>query len=151
MQEVTLLSKTKNSKKRQAQAIYDHAIKANVVICTAQIPGRQAPVLIKKETVYNMLPGSVIIDLAASTGGNCELTKIGEKIVVKNVTIIGNANYASEMPVDSSRMFGNNVINFLTLLVDDEGKLNLNFEDELIKGTCVTYNGEIISDRLKLN
>ena len=96
-----------------------------------------------------MKPGSVIIDLAASTGGNCELTEDGKTIERHGVTIIGNSNYASEMPNDASRMYGNNLINFLNLLIDDEGGLKLDFDDEIVKGTCMIHNKEIVSDRLK--
>lgn len=136
-------------KQKQQQAIHDHAIKSNVIITTAQIPGKTAPILIKKETVDQMLPGSVIIDIAASTGGNCEVTKNNDTIVHNNIKVIGNSNYASDMPFDASRMFGNNVINFLSIMIDDEGKINMNFEDELVNGTCVSHDGEIISERVK--
>lgn len=143
------VEQTDDFKQKQQQAIHDHAVKSNVIISTAQIPGRKAPLLIKKDTVENMVPGSVIIDLAASTGGNCELSKNDEIVIHKQVKIIGNSNYASKLPQDSSRMFGNNVINFVSLLVDDDGNLKLDFEDEIVKGTCVTHNGEIISERVK--
>ena len=143
------VEQTEDFKQKQQQAIHDHAIKSNVVIATAQIPGKKAPVLVKKDTVEQMLPGSVIIDLASSTGGNCELTKDNKTINHKGVTIIGNSNYASAMPIDASRMFGNNVINFLSILVNENGELNINFEDDLIKGTCVTHKGEIISEYVK--
>ena len=143
------VEQTEEFKQKQQQAIHDHAIKSNVIIATAQIPGKKAPLLVNKDTIDQMLPGSVIIDLASSTGGNCELTKDNEIINYNGVTIIGNSNYASGMPVDSSRMFGNNVINFISILVNEDGEINLNFEDELIKGTCVTHQGETISDRIK--
>ena len=87
-----LLSKTEEFKSKQKQLIHDHAAKSNVIICTAQIPGRKAPVLIEKATVEAMKPGSVIIDLAASTGGNCELTEDGKTIVKQGITIVGNSN-----------------------------------------------------------
>lgn len=136
-------------KKKQKQLIHDHASKSNVVICTAQIPGRKAPLLIEKHTVEAMKPGSVIIDLAASTGGNCELTE-NEKTVVKDgVIIVGNSSYPSEMPNDASRMYGNNLLNFLKIMIDEDGELQMNFEDEIIKGTCMIHNKELVSDRLK--
>jgi H+-translocating NAD(P) transhydrogenase subunit alpha len=134
-------------KKRQAQLIHDYAVNSEVVICTAQIPGRVAPVLLKKETVEAMSPVSVIVDLAASTGGNCELTRNGEVYVHNQVTIIGKSDFPSDMPSDASKMFGNNVINFLKLIVSKEGALNLNFEDEIVKGTCVLNAGEIVHTR----
>lgn len=136
-------------KQKQQQAINDHAAKADVIICTAQIPGRKAPVLIHRDTVEKMKPGSVIIDLAASTGGNCELTKDNETIIHQGVKIIGQSNYPSLMPVDASRMFGKNLYNFLQLIITPEGALNLNFEDDIVKGTCVTRNGEILNERVK--
>jgi H+-translocating NAD(P) transhydrogenase subunit alpha len=136
-------------KKRQAEAIHNQAVKSDVVICTAQIPGRKAPLLLKKETVESMKPGSVIIDLAASTGGNCELTKDGETIVHNGITIIGNSNFANDMPSDASKMFGKNVLNFLSLMINKNGELNMNWDDDLIKGTCVTHNKEIVHERVK--
>jgi len=143
------IEQTEEFKQKQAQAIHDHAIKANVVICTAQIPGKKAPLLIKKETVEQMIQGSVIIDLAASTGGNCELTKNDQTVVVNGVKIIGESNYPSDMPMDASRMFGKNVLNFLKLLMDENNELSLNFEDEIVKGSCLTHNNEIINERVK--
>ncbi|HNQ82763.1 MAG TPA: Re/Si-specific NAD(P)(+) transhydrogenase subunit alpha [Bacteroidales bacterium] len=136
-------------KQRQAKAVHDQAVKSDVIICTAQIPGRRAPLLIRKETVEAMMPGSVIIDLAASTGGNCEVTKNGETIVHNGVKVIGNSLFPSDIPTDASRMFGKNVINFLKLIITPEGGLNLNWEDDLVKGTAVTFNKEIVHERVK--
>lgn len=136
-------------KQRQAQAIHDHAIKSDVVICTAQIPGKKAPLLLRKATVEAMKPGSVIIDIAASTGGNCEVTKNNETIVHNGVTVIGNSFLAVDMPSDASKMFGKNVINFLKLIITKEGDLNLNWNDDIVKGTAVTHNKEIVHERVK--
>jgi len=136
-------------KKKQKQLIHDHAAKSNVIICTAQIPGRKAPLLIEKQTVAAMQDGSVIIDLAASTGGNCELTENGKAVLKEGVTIVGNSQYPSDMPVDASRMYGNNLVNFLKLLIDEEGNLKLDFEDEIVTGTCMVHEKEIKSDWLK--
>lgn len=143
------VEQTEEFKKKQQQAINDHASKANVVICTAQIPGKRAPLLLPKEAVEAMNPGSVIIDLAASSGGNCELTKDNETVVHKGVTIIGQSNYPAKKPVDASRMFGKNVLNFMKLIIGKEGELNLNFEDDIVKGTCITNKGEIYNERVK--
>ncbi|WP_346860221.1 NAD(P) transhydrogenase subunit alpha [uncultured Draconibacterium sp.] len=143
------VEQTDEFKKKQQQAINDVAAKSNVVICTAQIPGRKAPLLIPTEAVEGMKPGSVIIDLAASTGGNCELTKNDETVVYKGVSIIGQSNYPSQKPVDASRMFGKNVLNFMKLIIGEEGALNLNFEDDIVKGTCITNKGEIYNERVK--
>ena len=135
-------------KQKQRQVIHDHAVKSDVIITTAQIPGRKAPVLITKETVAGMKKGSVIIDLAASTGGNCELSKNEETVVVNGVTIIGSSFLPSTIPSDASKMFGKNVLNFLKLILN-EGQINLNFEDDLVKGTCITHNKEIVNEKLK--
>lgn len=143
------VEQTQEFRNRQSQLIQEHAIRSDVVICTAQIPGRKAPVLILGNTVEKMKPGSVIVDLAASTGGNCELTENDKTINVHGVKIIGNSNYPSGMPVDASRMYGKNLINFLKLLIDDEGNLKLDFEDEIVKGACVTHQGEIVNERVK--
>ncbi|MCY1723125.1 Re/Si-specific NAD(P)(+) transhydrogenase subunit alpha [Prolixibacteraceae bacterium Z1-6] len=143
------VEQTEEFKKKQQQAINDVAAKSNVVICTAQIPGREAPLLIPKEAVEGMKPGSVIIDLAASTGGNCELTKDNETVVHKGVTIIGQSNYPAQKPMDASRMFGKNVLNFMKLIIAEEGALNLNFEDDIVKGTCITHAKEIYNERVK--
>ncbi len=138
-----------NFKMKQKQLIHEHASKSNVIICTAQIPGRKAPLLIEKKTVQAMQNGSVIIDLAASTGGNCELTEDGKAVLKEGVTIVGNSQYPSDMPVDASRMYGNNLVNFLKLLIDEEGNLKLDFEDEIVKGTCMVHEKEIMSEWLK--
>ncbi|NVK84211.1 MAG: Re/Si-specific NAD(P)(+) transhydrogenase subunit alpha [Cytophagia bacterium] len=136
-------------KAKQQALIQEHAAKANIIICTAQIPGRKAPVLITKETVGNMAEGSVIVDLAASTGGNCELTDNDQVTEKHGVTIIGNSNLASTMPLDASKMYGKNMVNFLKLLIDAEGNLNLNWEDDILANTCVTHAGEVMSSRVK--
>lgn len=143
------VEQTEEFKKKQQQAINDHAAKSNVVICTAQIPGRKAPLLLPKEAVDRMKPGSVIIDLAASTGGNCELTKNNETIVYNGITIVGQSNYPAKMPLDASRMFGKNVMNFLALIITKDGGLNLNFDDDIVKGTCITHKGELFNERVK--
>lgn len=143
------IEQTEDFKKKQQQAINDHAAKANVVICTAQIPGRKAPVLLPKEAVEAMKPGSVIIDLAASTGGNCELSKNDETVIYNGISIIGQSNYPAQMPVDASLMFGKNAFNFIKLLIGEQGELILNFEDEIVKNTCITHAKEIYNERVK--
>ncbi len=136
-------------KQKQQEAINQHAAKSHVVICTAQIPGRKAPLLLPAEAVESMRPGSVIIDLAASSGGNCAFTKNNETIVHNGVTIVGESNYPAQMPLDASRMFGKNVMNFLALIIDKEGQLNLNFDDDIVKGTCITHQGVLYNERVK--
>ncbi len=143
------IEQTEEFKNKQMDLIHEHALKSNVIIATAQIPGKKAPLLVKENTVKEMKAGSVIVDLAASTGGNCELTKNNETINVNDVTIIGQSNYPSQIPVSASHMYGKNVINFLKLIIDDENQLNLNFEDTVVVGTCITHQGEIVSERIK--
>lgn len=129
-------------KKRQAEAIHKFATKADIIITTALIPGKKAPILITKAMIDEMRPGSVIIDLASIMGGNTELTKDNETVIHKGVSIIGNSNLPSTMPSDASKMFAKNIFNFLKLLMV-ENQVNLNFEDEVIAGTCIAHNSEI--------
>jgi H+-translocating NAD(P) transhydrogenase subunit alpha len=136
-------------KQKQANAIHQQAVLSHVVICTAQIPGKRAPLLIKKETVEAMGQGSVIIDLAASTGGNCELTENNKTIVKHGVKIIGKSNFPSEMPRDASQMFGKNLYNFIQLLIGENKELVLNFDDEIVRGSCITHNKQIVNERIK--
>jgi len=143
------VEQSEDYKNKQEQLIQDHAQKADVIITTAQIPGKEAPKLIRKNTVEKMKSGSVIIDLAASSGGNCELTKNDEEYRHNEVLIIGNSNFPSELPSDASRMFGNNLTNFLKLLIDENGNLNVNFEDEILNATCVVHKGEIKNEKHK--
>jgi NAD(P) transhydrogenase subunit alpha len=143
------VEQTEEYKQKQQQRIAESIAKADVVISTAQIPGKKAPILITTPMIEAMRNGSVIIDLAASTGGNTEQTKNNETFYYKGVTIVGNSNLASSMPNDASKMYGKNIVNFLQLIINKEGVLNLNFEDDLVKGTCITYNGEVTNDRVK--
>ncbi len=136
-------------KRQQQQLIQEHAIKSDVIIATAQIPGRRAPLLIDEETINKMKSGSVIIDLAASTGGNCALTQNNQIIVCHGVTIIGQSNIPASMPSDASKMFGKNVLNFLKLIITKEGNLDLNFKDDIVQGTCLTHQGQIVHERVK--
>jgi NAD(P) transhydrogenase subunit alpha len=143
------VEQTEEFKKKQQELIQQRAIAADVVIATAQIPGRKAPLLILKETVTSMKPGSVIIDLAASTGGNCELTQNGKDLIVNGVNIIGKSDYPSDMPTDASKMFGCNIINLLKIMVNKEGNLQLNMQDDIINGTTAVHAKEFISLRVK--
>ena len=143
------VEQSEDFKKRQQQAVQEHAMKSDVVICTAQIPGRKAPVLLEKATVEKMKPGSVIIDLAASTGGNCALTENGKITEINGVTIIGDSGLASTMPYDASKMFGKNMINFLKIMIDKEGNIQLNWDDDLITGTCIAHEGAVKNERVK--
>src|SRR5688572_3648230 len=133
---------------RQKDKIGESIAKADVVITTAQIPGRRAPVLITKDMISKMRRGSMIIDLAAATGGNTDYTKNNETVMVDGITIIGNSALSSTMPSDASKLYGKNVLNFLNLIVNKEGGLFLNFEDDLVKGCCITHDGKIIHEKV---
>ena len=132
----------------QKAMIAESVAKADIVITTAQIPGKKAPVLITKQMIEAMKNGSVIIDLAAATGGNTELTKTDQTIEHNGVRIVGNSFLAATMPSDASKLYGKNILNFLQLIIDKEGKLNLNFEDDLVKGTCVVHGGSVTDERV---
>jgi proton-translocating NAD(P)+ transhydrogenase subunit alpha len=134
--------------RRQRELIGDRVAASDVVITTAAIPGRKAPILVTADMVRRMRPGSVIVDLAAETGGNAELTKPGEIIQVGGVTIDGTRNLPSTMPVHASQLYSKNVSTLLLLLVKD-GALKLDFNDEIVKGACVTYDGAIVNSRAK--
>jgi NAD(P) transhydrogenase subunit alpha len=123
---------------RQKEKIAASVVKSDIVITTAQIFGKKAPVLITESMVAAMKNGSVIIDIAAATGGNTEVTKNDETVMYKGVTIVGNSNLPSTMPFDASKLYGKNICNFLQLIIDKEGKLNMNLEDELVKGTLIS-------------
>lgn len=135
-------------KQRQKQRIAESAAKADIIITTAQIPGKKAPILITKEMINAMRPGSLIIDLASATGGNTECTRNNETVVVNHVTIIGNSNLPSMQSSDASKMYGKNILNFLKLVINADGQLNLNFDDDLVKGTCITHNGQVVNERI---
>ena len=134
--------------RKQRELIGEHIAKSDVVITTAAIPGRRAPLLVTAEMVKGMRPGSVIVDLAAETGGNVELTKAGEDVDVDAVTIVGTRNVPSTMPLHASQLYARNVANLLLHLVKD-GAINLDFADEITKGSCVTHGGEIVNERAK--
>jgi NAD(P) transhydrogenase subunit alpha len=134
--------------RRQRELLGDRVAASDVVITTAAIPGRKAPILVTADMVRRMRPGSVIVDLAAETGGNCELTKPGEIIQVGGVTIDGTRNLPSLMPVHASQLYSKNVSTLLLLLVKD-GALKLDFNDEIVKGACVTHDGAIVNPRAK--
>jgi NAD(P) transhydrogenase subunit alpha len=142
------VEQTADFMQRQKAKIAESVAKADIIITTAQIPGKKAPILITTEMMEAMKNGSVIIDLAAATGGNTDLTKNDETVTHNGVSIIGNSSLPSSMPSDASKLYGKNVLNFLQLMIDKEGKLNLNFEDDLVKGTCIAFNGQITNERV---
>ncbi len=135
------VEQTEDYKQKQGELIQKHALMSDVIVTTAQIPGRKAPILITKNTLDNMRKGSLIVDLASSSGGNCEMTKDNEMINYNGITIIGNSNLPSTMPADASKMFGKNALSLLKILIKD-GNIDINFDDDIIKGMCVTHNGE---------
>jgi NAD(P) transhydrogenase subunit alpha len=136
------------SKQRTQEVVTEHVKNADVVITTAQVPGKKAPLLVTEEMVAQMNPGSVIVDLAADQGGNCAGTEPGKDVVRHGVTIIGPINLPSSMPVHASQMYAKNVATLLQYMVKD-GNLQLNFEDDIIGSTCVTHAGEILNQRVK--
>lgn len=133
-------------KKRQAEAIADNIRKSDMVISTALIPGKPAPRLITAEMVKSMRAGSVIVDLAVASGGNCELSEMGKTVTTENgVKIIGHPNLPSRIAADASRLYAQNVLNFLALLVDKESKtIKINQEDEIIKSSLVAMDGKVM-------
>ena len=133
---------------RQKAKIAESVAKADIIITTAQIPGKKAPILITTQMMEAMKNGSVIIDLAAATGGNTELTKNAETVIHNGVSIVGNSALPSTMPSDASKLYGKNILNFLQLIITKEGALNLNFEDDLVKGTCIVHEGKITNERV---
>lgn len=143
------VAQSEDFQRKQREKIHEHARKADIIITTAQIPGRQAPILITRPMIDDMRAGSLIIDLASVTGGNTELTKDNEQVRHDGVTIIGNSALAASMPSDASKMYSKNVLNFLKLIIDKDGGLNLNFEDDLVKGTCITHGGSIVNERVQ--
>lgn len=143
------VEQTEEYKNKQAQRIGESIAKADIVITTAQIPGKRAPILITEPMLDQMRSGAVIIDLAAATGGNTPFTRNKETIVRHNITIIGNSNLPSTMPSDASKLYGKNVLNFLALIMDKEGSVALNWNDDLVKGCCITHGGDVVHERLK--
>ena len=139
---------TAEQQQRQQELLAQRVAAADCVITTAAVPGRPAPRLVSEEMVQSMRPGSVIVDIAAETGGNCALTEPGSVTVKHGVTIDGTLNLPSQMPFHSSLLYANNVANLL-LHMSSEGRVELDFEDEIVAGCCVTHQGRIVSDRVR--
>ena len=134
----------KNIKKKQAILIAETVSKQDIIICTALIPGRPAPVLITEEMVNSMTKGSVIVDLAVEAGGNCPLSKVGQIVNHKGVKIIGYANVPGRVAKDASSLYAKNIVNFLTLMINKgEKKINIDWDDEIINAVVLTCNGKI--------
>ncbi|GAA4730045.1 Re/Si-specific NAD(P)(+) transhydrogenase subunit alpha [Flavisolibacter ginsenosidimutans] len=143
------VEQTEEYKQKQQQRIKESIAKADIVITTAQIPGKKAPILITEEMLDGMRNGSIVIDLAAATGGNTPFTKNNESVVRNGVTIVGNSNLQATTPSDASKLYGKNILNFLGLITTKEGSLNLNWDDDLVKGACVAHNGQITNERVQ--
>jgi len=143
---------TDDEKKRQADMVAEHLKGQDLVITTAAIPGRKAPVLITQAMVESMKPGSVIVDLAVETGGNCELAKPGEVVEHQGVKVVGHRNVPSRLAPDASLLYARNLFNFVQLLIDKESKqLKIDTGDDLVKGTLITQGGEIVHEALAPN
>jgi NAD(P) transhydrogenase subunit alpha len=137
---------TDEEKAAQQQALTDAIKRFDVVITTALVPGRPAPKLVTAEAVEGMKPGSVIVDLAGETGGNCELTTPGQVTVEHDVTIVSPLNLAAEMPEHASQLYARNVQALLELFIDEHGELALDFDDEIVAGSCIVRDGTIVND-----
>lgn len=139
---------SEEAKRREREMLIEHVRQSDVVITTALVPGKKAPLLLTKEMVEGMKPGSVIVDMAAEQGGNCELTKAGKEVVYNDVTIVGPVNLPSSMPIHASQMYSKNISTFLLHLTKD-GKLNLDFSDDIINSTCLTHEGIIRNEKVR--
>ncbi|HWQ70380.1 MAG TPA: Re/Si-specific NAD(P)(+) transhydrogenase subunit alpha [Patescibacteria group bacterium] len=136
-------------KRRQAELLHRHIAKSDVCITTALIPGQRAPILIPEEMVQAMRPGSVIVDLAAEQGGNCALTEPGNEVVKHGVTIIGRLNLPSRLAVHASQMYSRNMEKLLLHLMDKDGGLKLNLQEEITQGCVITLGGEVVQPKVK--
>lgn len=141
---------SKDYQKKQAALVAEHISKQDIVITTALIPGRPAPKLITAEMVKSMKPGSVIVDLAVETGGNCALSSAGEVVVKHDVSIVGHLNVPSRLAADASALYAKNLFNLLALIIDKEShELAIDWDDEIIQGICMTRDGEIVHPNFK--
>ncbi len=134
--------------KKQKELIFKHITEADIVITTALVPGRKAPVLVTEEMVKNMRPGSVVLDMAVEFGGNCEVSEKGKTVKKYGVTIIGEPNLPSLVPTHSSEMYSKNLLGLITY-IGKEGKVELNLDDEIVKGSLITYKKEVVNARVK--
>ncbi len=139
---------SEDTKRKLQEALAETVAASDVVITTAQVPGKKAPVLVTRDMVAKMKAGSVIVDMAAEQGGNVEGSKAGETVVTGGVSIIGPVNLPSSLPVHASQLYSRNILSLLGLLVKD-GKLNLDFNDDIIKGACVAHGGQVVNERVK--
>jgi proton-translocating NAD(P)+ transhydrogenase subunit alpha len=135
---------TPEQQARQQELMAEAIGKVDVVITTAAVPGRRAPILVTEKAVELMKPGSVIVDLAVEAGGNCPLTELGKVVVRHGVTIVGHANYPSRIAIDASALYARNLFNFLSPFAKKGGGLEINWDDELVKGTLLTRGGSVV-------
>jgi NAD(P) transhydrogenase subunit alpha len=142
------VEQTESYQARQKEKIAEVVAKTDIIITTAQIPGKKAPILISKQMLESMKAGSVIVDLAAATGGNTDVTKDRETVQYGGVRVLGLSNLPSTMPYDASRLYGKNLLNFLHLITGPQSTLFLNFEDDLVAGSCVTREGRVVHERI---
>lgn len=134
--------------KKQQELIFKHVTEADIVITTALVPGKKAPILVTEEMVKNMRAGSVVLDMATEFGGNCEISEKGKTVKKYDVTIIGEPNLPSMVPTHASEMYSKNILSLIQH-ISKEGRINLNLEDEIVKGCLITRNGEVINQRVK--
>ena len=142
------VEQSEDFQRKQREKIHEHAKKSDIIITTAQIPGRKAPILITKAMIEDMRAGSVIIDIASVTGGNTDLTENDRSVMHNGVTIIGNSALAATTAADASKLYSKNVLNFAKLIIDKDGGLNLNYADDIVKGTVIASEGKIVNDRV---
>ena len=137
-------------KKKQSILITETIKKQDIVICTALIPGRKAPILVTEDMVKHMASNSIIVDLAVEEGGNCPLSKINEIVIYKNVKIIGYANVPGRVSKDASTLYSRNLYNFISLIIDKENKkIKIDWDDEIIKSVVLMHNGNILLEEFK--
>ena len=129
--------------KRQQEEVAKRISVANIVITTALIPGKPAPVLVSESMVKSMAPGSVIVDMAVEQGGNCFGSKLDETVELESVTIIGASNLPASVPTDASALYARNILDFLKLIVDDKNKLNISTEDDIVSSTLIVKEGKL--------
>ena len=134
--------------KKQKELIFKHVSNADIVITTALVPGKKAPILVTEEMIKNMKPGSVVLDMAVEFGGNCEISERGETLTKHDVIIIGEDNLPGLVPVNSSSVYSKN-IQALLEHISKEGVVELSLEDEIVRGALITHNGEVIQERTK--
>lgn len=134
--------------KKQQELIFKHVTEADIVITTALVPGKKAPILVTEEMVKHMRAGSVVLDMATEFGGNCEISERGKTVKKYDVTIIGESNLPSLVPTHASEMYSKNILSLIQHISKD-GKINLNLDDEIVKGCLITRNGEVINQRVK--